>query len=82
MVADAVEKARSASNRLAAVADAATKQDALATFLELRGLLGELGVLEARAPEGGAENTEAPEPEAFELPEEAEVAAKLEIDQP
>lgn len=78
-IADAVEKARSASNRLAAIADAATKQDALAAFLELKGLLADLGVLEALAPAGGAENTDADDPEPFDLPDEAEAAAHLEI---
>jgi len=53
-----------------AVADedmAKAKAEALRTYGELRDLLLDLGVLEGRAPPGGAE-TEAPLPEPFTLP--------------
>lgn len=41
--------------------------DAIKAYESLRQLLDDLGILDARIPEGGAE-TEAPEPKVFDLP--------------
>jgi hypothetical protein len=56
--------------------DGQVRAEALAAYEGLRVLLGEAGVLDARAPAGGAE-TEAPPPEPLLLPTVAEVKAHL-----
>ncbi len=52
------------------------RAELLETYKELRKLLAEIGVLDARAPIGGAEGL-APQPEPVEMPTSAEVAARL-----
>jgi hypothetical protein len=52
----------------------AARKAALKAYQELRTLLDELGILEGRAPEGGAE-TDSPLPGALELPTVAELEA-------
>lgn len=83
---DAMRHARqsvSALNAILSAGDSAAAKDvdkakgaALEAYGELRGLLLELGVLEARPPEGGAE-TEAPIPKPFTLPTSDDIAARL-----
>ena len=82
----AVRRAKSALaalNAALAVAEATNDEDveraraeALVTYAELRKLLGDLGVLSASSPAGGAE-TDAPEPEPVALPEPEHVAELL-----
>lgn len=52
-------------------------QEARRAYAELHALLTALGVPQARAPEGGAENDQAPAPEPFALPTPDAVAAGL-----
>jgi len=52
------------------------RSDALTAYGALKALLDELGVTSAKGPLGGAE-TEAPIPEPFALPTEADLAARL-----
>lgn len=52
------------------------RAEALQAYAELRAMLDAAGVLDARAPAGGAE-TEAPMPEPLPLPTPAEVEARL-----
>lgn len=68
-VVDAVELVRAAI-------DSDEKTKAVETYGELRELLDGLGVLSATPPDGGAE-TDAPEPEPFELPTDEEFEAAL-----
>ena len=56
---------------------AGTKKEALQTYKELRRLYVELGILEARAPDGGAESEGAPMPEPFPLPTAEDIGARL-----
>jgi hypothetical protein len=53
----------------------AARAAALKAYQELRALLDSMGILEGRAPEGGAE-TDAPMPGALELPTAAEMGAE------
>ncbi len=50
------------------------KAEALKSFGEIRALLQELGILDATPPPGGVES-DAPEPDPFELPTVAELEA-------
>lgn len=59
-----------------AAIDSDEKTKAVETYGELRSLLDGLGVLSATPPDGGAE-TDAPEPEPFELPTDEEFEAAL-----
>lgn len=77
----AVFRARQALAALdAAIATAneveAARAQALQAYENLRKLLAEMGVLSATPPAGGAE-TEAPEPQPFDLPSPATVEASL-----
>lgn len=81
-VRDRMKQARLAVVALESVLDAGeaasdgdiakVRTSALNAFGDLRDLLDELGVLDARPPDGGAE-TDAPNPEPFELPTVADL---------
>ena len=79
-VMSAVHDARVAAGRLNS-ADEATmdqaKADALAAYEKLHALMNKHGIPQATAPDGGAENDQAPIPEPFELPSAAEMEARL-----
>lgn len=85
-VAAAVRQARLAIAALHATGAAASnaddgklaeaKEHALAAYENLRKLLGALGVLDAKAPAGGAE-TSAPPPQPFTLPTAARIGQEM-----
>jgi len=56
---------------------AAAREKALNAWAALKSVLDEFGIPQAKPPEGGAENTSAPEPQPFELPERDKVEALL-----
>jgi hypothetical protein len=83
-IASAIATARQAIAVLRSVANAGQASDvdsartaALTAYRDLRALLDELGVLDASAPLGGAEDTTAPEPEPLDLPTALEAEARL-----
>ena len=87
MVAGVFEDLQDAADLLSEAADAGesaaageyeqARKDALAAYARLRTLLAATCVLRACAPDGGAENTDAPQPTPLELPTTAEVASRI-----